>query len=623
MTEIEKIIFIKDKKRVCIFYSDGTLKYMSVEEGKIELSSLARKENLNKEDVKNWDKIEFCSFEEFENKYHTEAYMRENRTKFLLQRKLEEDKRREKRRKKENKRIKRQETTGTAYRVTSILVSLGLLASTAVLGGGCYFLYNKFFNNNSQSNEANKDIEDTNADIKASNEISSIINDNDLNSTKRNFVSFLYEYLQNYNSVFANKHKDENTSTKPALTIEEVISQLLIYKDYDKKQLFDIFGYDNFSSEDIYKAYISGVEFETKAHIIQKESLNKNFIKGKKKDIFDKYEGLMISFNIQDTEDRKIELAKQFWTEIRNDINIENADKLPKNMEVILPIVKAMRKICKNLDIDEKLNSKEAEWYFTECDQRIREKLYNYEVELNDVATVNKRLGATVVMSITQIKDTIVNKLMSDGIYNIEDHERDISDYEEYKNAIKYFKKLDNNSNKDDRNSDIKVTSDDKPHDYDKQEDEEDKDNSKEKNKKQKTQKPSKKNHSKSKSQSESPAGESSNGDNYDDSYDDSDSNTNTNSETEPNDENYDADSNNDSYDSQEDEENKDNSYPDYVKDVTDDETGAYEDFPNLNSVNKKISKSDYADYIISNMDNKKTIASPKVKVKGIRINYK
>lgn len=612
LNKIEKVIFIKDKNKAYIFYSDGTLKNASVDEGKKAATYMANKAKLEKEDITNWDKIEFCLFEDFENKYKSEIYMRENKTRFELNKKSEEEKRRKQRRIRESKQ------PGTAYRVTSILVSLGLLASTAALGGGCYFLYNKFFNNNSQSDEANKDIEDTNADIKAPNEISSIINDNDLNSTKRNFVSFLYEYIQNYNSVFANKHIDNKTSTKPAITVDEVISQLLIYKNYDKKQLFEIFGYDDFTSEDMYNNYMSAVEYETKAHIIQKESLNKNFIKGKKKDIYDKYESMMINYNIQNTQERKIEVAKQFWSEVRQDIDIENADKLPKNMEVILPIMKAMQKVCKNLDIDEKLNSKEFDWYFTECDQRIREKLYNYDVKLGDVATVNKRLGATVVISFNQIKDIIISQLTNDGIYSIEDHERDISDHKEYKDAIKYFKK-----EKKDNNT--KTASNDDSNDYDNDDSNNNQYNNEddEDYKENKTSKKSKKRKTKSndqQDQSEPSDNDSLNDNSDDDSYDDTNNDTNTNDDEDANEDSY-----NEDYTDQEEPENKsDNSeYPDYIKDITDDETGAYADFPSLNNVNKKMTKSQYADYIISNMETEKKVSTPKINVKRIQINYK
>lgn len=496
-----------------------------------------------------------------------------------------------------------------------------VLASASAIGGGLYFIYNKFLNNNSQNQEAERDIESTNADIKSSAEIANIINNNDLNTTKRNFIVCLYEYLQNYNDTFANKHIDSKTSTKPAITVEEVVSELLVYKNYDKEQLFKIFGYDNFSSEDMYNAYMSSVEYEAKAHTIQKESLNKNFIKGKKKDIYDKYEGLMINYNIQNTKERKIEVAKQFWNEVRNDIDVENTETLPKNMEVILPIIKAMKKICKNLDIAEKLNSKEYEWYLTECDQRIREKLYDYDVQLKEVATVNKRLGATVAMSFNEIKDTIINQLKNEGTYNVEDYERDISDHKEYKIAIAYFKKQKEGSSSNNENIDTRKESEDSSNDYGTNDSDISSDNKKDSDKN-KSSKSNKKRNSKSNkqsNQSDAPDDEASNdGDSYDSNNDENyndDEDTNGNNDT-----NNDSDYDNDTYTDQDETENKSDGskYPGYIKDITDDESGAYEDFPNLNSINKKMTKSQYADYIISNMENQKVDPTPKVNLKRI-----
>lgn len=576
--EIERVIFIPDKKAAYIFYLNQTMEYVSINEGKKAATTLVQQDKVGKDELKNYTKIEFLNSEDLKIKYGKEIEDRKAFARHLLNKKTIS-----------NSRVTERIHNKRKHSRANSLVTAGIFITVGCILAGGYNIYNRLFNNDkeiSKENEDNNNSLETNSKI-ASNKVMSILNKKEVNKTRRKFLSSVFEYLYNYNYNFSKNHGDNTTDTKAAHRWDEIVSQVLVYKNYDKQQTFDIFGYYDYDSNIMYKAFNDGLKQEEMAHIIQKEPLKKTFLNNKTGEIYNKYEALNIRFNNQISQEGRIETANIFFSELRNDIDFDEG-KISDKMIVISPILEAMMKKTKGSKLDERLNSKELEFYRSFCDETAREKLQEIDNKLEEVVILNKNLGVVETSTYEEIEDTAMEQLEESNLYNVAEDQRDISDHKDYKEAISHFKndnsktEINTVSNEISSNSEEKTTSDINN----------DNDNKKEIKKKKKSEKTVDKS-TKSKKNNDSSEEDSSNyeDDNYDDDYYDNEQDDINNNDN--NDNNNDDDNEYIDYDENK-EDNDDNLsnssvYGDHIKDITTDPSGAVDHNEPLPDPNSKV----------------------------------
>lgn len=85
--EIERVIFIPDKKAAYIFYLNQTMEYVSINEGKKAATTLVQQDKVGKDELKNYTKIEFLNSEDLKIKYGKEIEDRKAFARHLLNKK--------------------------------------------------------------------------------------------------------------------------------------------------------------------------------------------------------------------------------------------------------------------------------------------------------------------------------------------------------------------------------------------------------------------------------------------------------------------------------------------------------------------------------------------------------
>ena len=625
--KIEKVIFVTDQKGACIFFQDNTVEFVSIDEGKKAATLLVKQDKIENFNLNNYNKIEFLNGIDLDMKYGEEIKKRK-----AFAKKSKEN----------NPNSNFDETKATRgsgkFKIVNSIVTAGIILSLGTLAIGGYKVFNSLFGDKQITNDNDNDIDNDSGSDSLDNTIETqpnnvmnILNNTEINETRRKFLSLVFEYLCYYNNNFSQQHTDNITDTKAAIKWDEVVSQLLVYNKYNKQQIFDIFGYYDYDSSEMYMAFNEGQKQEKMAYIIQKEPLKKLFLNEEEDILYEKYEALNIKFNKQTTQEEKIKTATAFFTELRNDIDFDEG-KISAKMIVISPILEAMMKKTHDSKLEGRLNSKELEFYRSYCDEKVREKLQKIENQLEDAVILNRNLGVVETSTYQEIEDIAIKQLEETNLYNVDEDQRDISDHEDYKKAISYFK---NYTSKNEQNSDF--------NEYYFNNEEKNpsiiKNDNNNKNKMKSSVKSVKKT-TKKEDYNVTSENDSSNDDIYDNSYIENEQNSDNNNyeydnsyidnvDNEQNDESINDDSNNqENIDYEENNEENNNSsnssiYGDHIKDITTDPSGAVdhdEPLPDPNSItayNLNIEEiADQAIEYISNINTSEPTESNKILIK-------
>ena len=636
--KIDLIIFISSKnnnnyeRKACIFYDDYTLEYKSYKEGQEELIKLLEEEKINVNNLKNYNKVKFCTKEDFLNKYKHEIDIRKQHMEKLknIEKKnqiKQEQKLQKKETKIKNKELKKEKKEKSEKKGLQRFLTISIVSICAATIGIGTAVYNKLFNDTSLESNCDDDLKNTNGLIKNPNKIINLLNDSRINKNKKKFVTKTVNYLYNYNKTNADKYAEKNTTVKAAHRWDEIVSQQLIFNNYNKQELGDIFDYYDLDSTIMYNAYLEGIKQESMLHIIQTSPLEKTGIISKKANkIYKKYEELNIKFNIQFKKSEKKKIAKEFFKELREDINFEDASDIETYKTSILPIVDAMMKKCKNIKINGMLNKKEKNWFYNSCIEKAENKLTNSDLKLEEITVINNSLNEKFDITFEDLETVAMESLEKENLYNVSNQDRNLTTYDSYKKAIlkskssrndnnyqnysdSYNNYTDSDSDTDNNTDDLEVEENDNTQENNK--------NSKTTSKKTSTSKKANKNNKTKKNNDNNK-----NNDNSNDNDNDSDSiDYNDEEETDYYDNDYDDSYDYDNDDEYIEEDNQDMPKQNEYKDVTDDPTGAVdhnEPLPDPNSYDTySYTNEEIADIIIEKMTNDNTI------IKQTKVKYK
>lgn len=289
--------------------------------------------------------------------------------------------------------------------------------------------------NNSRIEHKNKDEDEENKDeVIEIFELSKLLGSKQINDERKQFIKENWDYLIDYNSTFAYDYTAHGSRTRLSHTFEEIMLSQLIFNDYNNEELQKIFGSYTVDVDKMIDAYKKGVKQDKMAHIIQTKSTRKQALarNNEVSDFYTKYESQMISFNINDKEE-KIKIAKEFYNMVRQDFDFKNTDIDNYKLSVI-PIIKAMDEVCSKLNDNFTLNEKEKKYF--------DEDLINSRIKtiLNSINSNASNYKENEIVTFEELMNIEIKDAISNKIYRNEESKRNISDHSDYIENINIFK---------------------------------------------------------------------------------------------------------------------------------------------------------------------------------------
>lgn len=263
---------------------------------------------------------------------------------------------------------------------------------------------------------------------------------------QKTFMSNISESLDNFNIKFANVYIEKDKNIKAALSWDEVISLALVYNDYNKDQLIQIFNGADLNTTKLEDAYKTGVLQLMGAHVIEtrenKVDMSSLLDSKEAKDFYEKYHELFLKCK-EATGQEQINRVNEFYQELYKDFPItekvreegiahsDSRNSIETYKFSVIPMVSAAEMLYQNLAIDKTLQDKAVAY-------------------LNDIGVCNRandviEKAALVNLSAAKNDDHIdynllkqakITELIEEDAYIIDDAHRDLSELDSFKNKV-------------------------------------------------------------------------------------------------------------------------------------------------------------------------------------------
>lgn len=260
------------------------------------------------------------------------------------------------------------------------------------------------------------------------------------------FMNNISESLDNFNIKFANAYVEKDKNIKAALSWDEVISLALVYNDYNKDQLIQIFNGADLNTTKLEDAYKTGVLQLMGAHVIEtrenKVDMSSLLESQEAKDFYEKYHELFLKCK-EATGQEQINRVNEFYQELYKDFPItekvreegiahsDSRNSIETYKFSIIPMVSAAEMLYQNLAIDKTLQDKAVAY-------------------LNDIGVCNRandviEKAALVNLSASKNNDYIdynilkqakITELIDEDAYVVDDAHRDLSELDSFKNKV-------------------------------------------------------------------------------------------------------------------------------------------------------------------------------------------
>ncbi|CCY79960.1 unknown [Mycoplasma sp. CAG:877] len=260
------------------------------------------------------------------------------------------------------------------------------------------------------------------------------------------FMNNISESLDNFNIKFANAYVEKDKNIKAALSWDEVISLALVYNDYNKDQLIQIFNGADLNTTKLEDAYKTGVLQLMGAHVIEtrenKVDMSSLLESQEAKDFYEKYHELFLKCK-EATGQEQINRVNEFYQESYKDFPItekvreegiahsDSRNSIETYKFSIIPMVSAAEMLYQNLAIDKTLQDKAVAY-------------------LNDIGVCNRandviEKAALVNLSASKNNDYIdynllnqakITELIDEDAYVVDDAHRDLSELDSFKNKV-------------------------------------------------------------------------------------------------------------------------------------------------------------------------------------------
>lgn len=260
------------------------------------------------------------------------------------------------------------------------------------------------------------------------------------------FMNNISESLDNFNIKFANAYIEKDKNIKAALSWDEVISLALVYNDYNKDQLIQIFNGADLNTTKLEDTYKTGVLQLMGAHVIEtrenKVDMSSLLESQEAKDFYEKYHELFLKCK-EATGQEQINRVNEFYQELYKDFPItekvreegiahsDSRNSIETYKFSIIPMVSAAEMLYQNLAIDKTLQDKAVAY-------------------LNDIGVCNRandviEKAALVNLSASKNNDYIdynilkqakITELIDEDAYVVDDAHRDLSELDSFKNKV-------------------------------------------------------------------------------------------------------------------------------------------------------------------------------------------
>lgn len=256
-----------------------------------------------------------------------------------------------------------------------------------------------------------------------------------INLNKSKYISNIWRSLKDYNVFLANRYNYKNQ--KLAHSFEEIESEYLMFNMLDVEQMNDIYLDGELDVLSLKENYKAATKEDIKYRIVQFDSFPTSILiqNDKNKNIYYKYENILIKFNRETRVNRKKKLANNFFKTVRNDFR--GKTDISNTYLPVKSIIDAMQIMCNNTKGINSLTKKEKVKLNKLYDAKIEE---NYQRYLT-YKFVNKVTDEAVSVSV--FKDVALRKLNDGNNYNLD--LRDISKNKVYKKQLNWKYNSDKN----------------------------------------------------------------------------------------------------------------------------------------------------------------------------------
>ena len=256
-----------------------------------------------------------------------------------------------------------------------------------------------------------------------------------INLNKSKYISNIWRSLKDYNVFLANGYNYKKQ--KLAHSFEEIESEYLMFNMLDVEQMNDIYLDGELDVLSLKENYKAATKEDIKYRIVQFDSFPTSILiqKDKNKNIYYKYENILIKFNRETRVNRKKKLANTFFKTVRNDFR--GKTDISNTYLPVKSIIDAMQIMCNNTKGINSLTKKEKVKLNKLYDAKIEE---NYQRYLT-YKFVNKVTDEDVSVSV--FKDVALRKLNDGNNYNL--NLRDISKNKVYKKQLNWKYNSDKN----------------------------------------------------------------------------------------------------------------------------------------------------------------------------------
>lgn len=260
--------------------------------------------------------------------------------------------------------------------------------------------------------------------------IDNILTTKKMNPIKRSFFSDIWTYILEYNRDIGSNYDDKNK--KPSHKVKEVFSQYLMYNNLTEEEYACIFGEDDITPNNLRKNYKNALEQDIMFHAVQKQTSPRQVLMKtssiKKK--FLQYENMLISFNREENNKRKVNKANNFFKVIRNDF--KKKQKITRQDLGVESIIKAMQLMCKEHPEIKSLQKKEYKKICSLFENKKNEIIEQYQsYRLYNNNTFDE-------VSCAEFEEVVRNQLISDSIYPKDDAERDLYQTKAFKKSFRW-----------------------------------------------------------------------------------------------------------------------------------------------------------------------------------------
>lgn len=276
------------------------------------------------------------------------------------------------------------------------------------------------------------------------------------NETQKTFMSRVSKTLNDFNITFANAYHEPGKDIKAALTWDEVVAMTMVYNNYTKEQIAQIFNGAELDATKLSDAYktanlqlMGAYVLETRTNPVQ---ISNMFESKEAKAFYEKYHEMFLQCK-EATGMLQIGRVNAFYLELRKDFPIEQKDRevgiahsdSRNNIEPykfsIMPIVSAAELLFQNLEIDQTLSDEEVA-YLDDLGFCNRANDIIEKATLVSLSTTPNSEYADY----DKLKAKKIEELESKDAAVIDDAHRDISQLDRFKENVNVAFKYENNS---------------------------------------------------------------------------------------------------------------------------------------------------------------------------------